>query len=342
MLISITQRGYVRRSAADAYRAQRSGRGVTGHATREEDEVLILFPARTLDTILFFSDRGKVYSEKAYQIPDAARAAKGVAIGNILSLESGERITAAVAVPDFSAAEYCSMATRRGRVKRLALSEFASVRPSGLIAITLEEDDELGWVRLTRGKDEIILVTEAGKALRFSETAIRPMGRAAGGVTGIALQKGDFVAGMEVVEPDGELLVMTRCGYGKRTPLADYPAKGRATGGVATIDQRSLKKTGSITVVRVVKEGDDLTLISANGMVVRKRIADIPRSGRATRGSVLIKLQEGDSLASAARISAADLREVGAGEMEQESRSRSEASEGRGDALSDQQAEGAQ
>ena len=313
VLISITQQGYVKRSAANTFKAQgRGGRGVTGHTTKDEDEILILFPARTLDTILFFSDRGKVYSEKAYQIPDASRTAKGIPIVNVLALDASERITAAVTVPDFAAAEYCTLATRGGRVKRLKLSEFASVRPSGVIAITLDEKDELGWARLTHGGDEIILVTENGQALRFSETTLRPTGRSAAGVTGIGLHKGDAVAGMEVIEPDGDLLVVTAKGYGKRSPLADYPAKGRATGGVATIDQKSLGKIGRITVVRVVQEADDLTMMSANGVVLRTRVTDVPKSGRATRGHVLIKLQEGDSLASVARISAADLQKAGA------------------------------
>lgn len=317
VLISITQRGYVKRSAADAFKAQgRGGRGVSGHATKDEDEILILFPARTLDTILFFSDRGKVYSEKAYQIPDSSRSAKGIPIVNVLAMGAQERITAAVAVPDFAAAEFCSMATRGGRVKRLTLSEFASVRPSGLIAITLEEKDELGWARLTHGQDEIILVTEAGQALRFSETSIRPTGRAAAGVAGIGLRKGDFVAGMEVVEPEGDLLVVTSHGYGKRSPLSEYPSKGRATGGVATIDQKNLGKIGRITVVRVVQPADDLTLMSASGLVLRTRVANVPRAGRATRGNVLIKLQEGDSLASVARIAASDLNKAGAAKME--------------------------
>ncbi len=186
------------------------------------------------------------------------------------------------------------------------------MRPSGVIAITLDEKDELGWARLTHGGDEIILVTENGQALRFSETTLRPTGRSAAGVTGIGLHKGDAVAGMEVIEPDGDLLVVTAKGYGKRSPLADYPTKGRATGGVATIDQKSLGKIGKITVVRVVQEVDDLTMMSANGVVLRTRVTDVPKSGRATRGHVLIKLQEGDSLASVARISAADLQKAGA------------------------------
>jgi DNA gyrase subunit A len=198
VLISITQRGYIKRVAAKAIRAQsRGGRGVTGHTTKDEDEVLYLFPARTLDTVLFFSDRGKVYSEKTYQIPDADRTGRGIPIVNVLALDAGETITAAVPVPDFNAAEYCVMATRRGRLKRLSLSEFASVRPAGVIAIGLEKGDRLGWVRLTHGADEIVLVTEKGQALRISEDQVRPMGRSASGVTGIRLEKGDLVTSME-------------------------------------------------------------------------------------------------------------------------------------------------
>ena len=208
VLISITQRGYIKRVAAKSFRLQnRGGRGVTGHATKQEDEVMFLFPARTLNTILFFSDKGKVYSEKSYQIPDADRTAKGIPIVNVLSMSPGETITAAVAVPDFVAAEYCTMATRNGKIKRVELSEFSSVRPSGLIAITLEEGDELGWARLTDGEDEIILVTEQGQALRYTEGSVRAMGRTASGVIGIGLKKGDHVASMEVLEEGGELVV---------------------------------------------------------------------------------------------------------------------------------------
>jgi DNA gyrase subunit A len=313
VLISITQRGYIKRVAAKSFKLQgRGGRGVTGHATKEEDEVLFLFPARTLDTILFFSDRGKVYSEKAYQIPDADRAARGIPVVNILSLEAGETITAALAVPDFVAAEYCTMVTRNGRVKRVMLSEFYSVRPSGLIAITLENGDELGWARLTDGEDEIILVTERGQALRFSEATVRPMGRMAGGVTGISLDKGDFVASMEVAEPGGDLLVVTSRGYGKRTPLTDYPLKGRATGGVVTIDQKALPQVGLIAAARVVQEADDVTIISGSGSVLRTHVKDIRRAGRGTRGVVLMSLERDDCVASLARIAAADLKRVGA------------------------------
>ena len=308
VLISLTQRGYIKRVAAKSFKlSTRGGRGVTGHTTKGEDEVLYLFPARTLDTILFFSDKGKVYSEKAYQIPDADRAAKGIPIVNVLSMGAGESITAAVAVPDFVAAEYCTMATRNGKVKRVELAEFSSVRPSGLIAITLEEGDELGWARLTDGEDEIILVTEHGQALRFSEASVRSMGRAAGGVNGIGLAQGDHVASMEVVEEAGELLVVTTAGFGKSTPLSEYPPKGRATGGVQTVDQKSLKSNGKIAAARVVQPMDELTIISAGGVVLRTRVKDVKHGGRITKSDLLISLEGEDYVASLARISTTDL-----------------------------------
>ena len=170
---------------ARLYRTQgRGGKGVTGHELREEDEVAYLFPARSLDTILFFSDRGKVYSEKAHRIPEADRADRGTTIANLLSVTQGETITAAVAVGTFESGEYCTMVTRNGKIKRVQLSEFEAVRPSGLVAITLEEGDVLGWVRVTTGSQEIILVTEKGQALRYSEKLVRPMGRPAAGVNG--------------------------------------------------------------------------------------------------------------------------------------------------------------
>lgn len=320
VLISFTQRGYIKRVKAEAFRAQgRGGRGVTGHTTKDEDEVVMLIPARTLDTVLFFSDRGKVYSERTYQIPDASRTGRGKSIMNVLPLMPHETITAAVPVPDFGAAKYCTMATRKGRVKRVALSKFSSVRPSGLIAITLDDGDELGWVRLTHGDDDIILVTEMGQALRFSEKRVRSMGRTASGVIGIRMKKGDCVASMEVVEPGGELLLVTTNGFGKRTPLSEYPVKGRATRGVQTINKKAMREIGTIASARVVQEADDLTIISAGGVVLRTKVKNVSRSSRITRGVILMKLQEGDSVASLARIADADLRQVGV-EQEQPSR----------------------
>ncbi len=318
VLVSITQRGYIKRVMAKTYRSQaRGGRGVQGHATKNEDEVVMLIPARTLDTLLFFSDRGKVYSERTYLIPDADRTGRGIPIVNVLALNSGESITAVVSVPDFAAAEYCMMVTRKGRAKRVELSEFSSVRPSGLIAISLADQDELGWVRLTQGDSEVILVTEQGQAVRFAEEEVRSMGRVAAGVIGIRLKKGDFVTGMEVVEPDADLLVVTTRGFGKRTPLDEYPTRSRATSGVQTIDKKAMSIVGGIAAARVVQDADELTLISAVGVVLRTKVMTISRSSRATRGVVLMNLQERDSVASVARISAADLQRVGAAGDEQ-------------------------
>ena len=308
VLLSITQLGYVKRVATKAFRAQiRGGRGVTGHTTKEEDVVLMAIPARTLQSILFFTNRGKVYSEKAYQIPDADRSAKGISIMNILALEAGETVTAAVAVPNFDKNHFCIMATKKGRIKRLSLDEFASVRPSGLIAINLDEGDELNWARLTNGNNEVILVTEKGQALRYAEGQVRPTGRSSAGVNSISLGRGDNVTSMEVIEPGGDLMVITTRGYGKRTSLAEYPAKSRATKGVKSIDQKSLNKIGSIVSARIVQEADDLTIISGNGVVLRTKVKDISRTGRATREVLLIHLQEGDSVASMARMAEAEL-----------------------------------
>jgi DNA gyrase subunit A len=310
VLVTITQRGYIKRVAARIYRTQaRGGKGVSGSELREEDEVELIFPSRALNTILFFSDRGKVYSEKAHRIPDADRNDRGSPVANVISVSAGETVTAAVAVPSFEAGAFCTMVTRRGKIKRVSLKEFESVRPSGLVAITLDEGDELDWVRATTGKQEVILVTEHGQALRFSETKVRSMGRPAAGVTGIRLKEGDAVTSAEVVDPDGDLLVVTVNGYGKRTPLKEYTPKGRATGGIATIAQKTMKVTGSIAAARVVRDGDDLTIITSGGMAMRTEVKEIRRAGRATMGTHVINLKEGDSVASIARIAAEDLPE---------------------------------
>ena len=313
VLISLTERGYIKRVAAAAFKSQsRGGRGVMGHTMKEEDEVVMLIPARSLDAMLFFSDKGKVYSERVYQIPDADRAAKGIPLVNVLALDANEHVTAAIAVSSFAAHGYCVLATARGKVKRVDLEEFASVRPSGLIAMTLGEGDTLGWARLTSGKDEVIFVTENGQALRFSEDKIRAMGRSAAGVQGIRLKKGDAVTSMDVIQPNGSLLIVTTNGFGKQTPLKDYTAKGRATGGNFTIDQKAIPVTGKIAAARVVQMTDDLTIITANGVALRLKVKDVKQAGRATRGVHLIKPQEGDSVASVARIAVEELKKVGA------------------------------
>jgi len=302
VLIQLTERGYIKRLPVKAFRAQaRGGKGVTGMQTREEDAVQYIFSTRTLHHVLFFSDKGKVYHLRAFEVPDADRTAKGVPLVNLIALGENERVTAAVAVPGFDPKSFFTMCTRNGRIKRVSAEEFEAVRPSGIIAISLDEGDVLGWVKLTRGDQDVVIVTERGQALRFSSRLVRPMGRAAAGVTAMRLGREDFIVSMEAIVPDGELLVVTAKGFGKRTPLEQYPAKGRATGGVKTMANR-LEETGPIASARVVLPDDEVTLITAGGIALRTAVSNIARSGRSTRGVRVISLQDGDSVASIARI----------------------------------------
>ena len=303
VLVSITQKGYVKRVSETTYRSQgRGGRGVIGQSMRDEDEVKFFLRCHTLSILLFFSDKGKVYSEKVWQLPEEGRTGRGIPIFNIINIDPDEKITAIVPVADFNDASFCTMATVQGRVKRVELAQFQAVRPSGLIAISLEEDDHLGWVCLTSGKDEIVLVTQNGQALRYPETEIRAMGRPAMGVIGIRTRPGDQLAALEVVEPDGYLLVVTEKGYGKRTPLSEYAPKGRGTMGVMTIDKYALKSVGHISEARVVQENDEVSLISSHGIVIRVAVKDISVQNRATRGVTIMHLEKGDTVAALARI----------------------------------------
>lgn len=303
VLVSITQKGYVKRVSETTYRSQgRGGRGVIGQSMRDEDEVKFFLRCHTLSTLLFFSDKGKVYSEKVWQLPEEGRTGRGIPIYNVINIAPEEKITAIVPVADFEEAAFCTMATVKGRVKRVDLAEFQSVRPSGLVAISLHEDDQLGWVCLTSGEDEILLVTRNGQALRYAETEIRVMGRPAMGVIGIRMRPGDRLAGLEVIEPEGYLLVVTQKGFGKRTPFTEYSAKGRGTMGVATIDKRAINTVGPITEARIVKENDEISLISSHGIVIRMAVKDISIQGRATRGVRIMHLEEGATVAALARI----------------------------------------
>jgi DNA gyrase subunit A len=302
VLIFITREGYVKRVAAAAYRTQgRGGKGVTGMTTRETDDVKHLFAAGSLDSILFFSDRGKVYQERAYQIPDAGRAAKGIPLHSVLTLESGESVTAAVAVPDFEDVKYCTMVTRLGRIKRVEVSAFETVRPSGLIAITLDEGDQLGWVKLTTGNQEMLIVTAQGQSIRFREEEVRAMGRTAAGVNAIKLREGDVIAGVAAIsDPDAHLLVVTQNAYGKRTHLSEYPTQSRYGLGVRTLAHND--KTGPIIAARVVKPGDHLTLITSGGKALRTTVDEITTIGRSTQGVQLMNLAESDTLVSIALL----------------------------------------
>ncbi|MDY7078186.1 MAG: DNA gyrase subunit A [Chloroflexota bacterium] len=306
VLITITQRGYVKRVPVGSYQVQRRGRrGMKGMTTRDEDAILYTFSARTLDSILFFSNRGKVYRERVYQIPGADRTAKGVLLAGILSLDADERITAAVAMSNGEQDGGLVMVTRQGRAKRIQLSEFNSVRSSGLIAIRLETGDELGWVNLTRGDQDIIIVTEQGQALRFRGDTVRSMGRAAAGVNAIKLAPDDYVVSVCVVDSgadsETDLLIITTKGYGKRVSLDEFSVKGRYGQGVRCIGG-DRGRTGAIAAARVVCLDDEVTIVSAGGMVLRASASDIPRKGRATVGARVMDLKAGDEVSSVAVV----------------------------------------
>lgn len=312
VFVSITNRGYVKRVSDNAYRLQgRGGRGVLGQSIRGEDEVLFLERANTLDTILFFTDLGKVYSGRVFELPEESRQGRGIPLVNFINLDPDERVTALLSVEDFSRAKYCTLATEKGRVKRILLSEFINVRPSGLIAIRLNEDDKLGWVRQTSGTDDLLLVTNQGKALRFHENQIRPTGRTTMGVSGIRLRGNDTLASMEVVEPGGYLMVITERGQGKRTDLDEYIPKTRGTLGVTTISQAARGEIGDIAEARIVQESDEVTLISKGGIVLRTKVSDISVQGRSTQGVKVMGLDGGDTLAAATRITAQELLDAG-------------------------------
>jgi DNA gyrase subunit A len=301
VLVSITQKGYIKRTPVAAYRVQgRGGRGLIGMSTRDEDQLIHLFAAGTLNHILFFSDRGKVYSERTFEIPEYDRTAKGVSLMNILPLMSDEKITVALPVHDFAEAEYLTMITRKGRIKRVRVSAFENVRSTGLIAINLTEDDALGWVKMTAGEQDLIVVSEQGRGIRFSEEDVRAMGRTAAGVYAMRLAEDDQLTGADVVSPDDDLLLITEKGYGKRTPLSHYRQQSRYGKGVRAMMLGPL--TGKIVSARVVAEDDEVTFISANGIILRTSTNTISRQGRHSRGVSVMDLKENDIIASVAIV----------------------------------------
>lgn len=299
VLVSITQRGYISRVPLTSVR--RTATGSKSVQTREEDAVQYLFPANTRDTLLIFTNKGKAYPLRAHQAPDVERTPKGLPLNNFLSFEQNERVTSAVAVSDFSQAEFLTMATNLGRAKRTPLAEFDGIRSAGVAAINLSEGDELGWARLTHGDGELMFVTEQGQAMRCKEEDVPVQGRAAGGVYGIKLNEGDKVASMDVVQPDGFLLIVTQKGFGKRTPIKEYSVQGRNTKGVSTLG-RDPARAGVIAAARVANEDDDVTIIATSGHVLRARVANLPKSKRTSKETEVMKLKEGDAVASIARL----------------------------------------
>ena len=308
VLISYSAGAYIKRMAADTFRAQgRGGRGIKGMTTRGDDEVMNLFFARTLDNILFFTNKGRVYSSRVYELPEGSRTSRGAHIANVLSLQSDETVTTMLVVPDFGQANYITLLTRRGRIKRVEASAFANIRSVGLLAMGLDEGDSLDFAKLTHGGQDFLVVSRNGKALRFDERTVRPMGRTAAGVMAIRLLEGDEVISLEIVQPGGELFVLHEHGWGKRVPLEEYPSKGRHTQGVLTTDITYLPEIGRIVSARVVHPQDQITVITSNGIVLRTKVDGVSIRGRATRGVRVVNLGEGDSVAALAVLYFDDL-----------------------------------
>jgi DNA gyrase subunit A len=298
VVITISGRGYIKRQPVATYRRQhRGGKGIIGHVTREEDAVEHLIVATTHDWALFFTNRGRVFSAKVHSIPDASRQAKGIPIINLpgVQVEAGEVPMATITLKDFTPGSYLVLATRQGKIKKTPLEQFDRVRSTGIRAITIDDKDELAWVDVSTGEDDVIIATAQGKLARFGEGEVRPMGRDAAGVIGIRLaRKGDSVVGMSVVQPDADLLVLSETGYGKRVSLGEFRVKHRGGQGVGLMSLEG-KKTGDIAAVQQVTELDEeLLLISAQGQVIRTETNSINRYSSSARGVIVMRLAEGD------------------------------------------------
>jgi DNA gyrase subunit A len=300
MVVTITQGGYIKRLPVSTYRQQRrGGRGIVG-VEAKEDQVKDIYVASTHDYMLFFSNTGKVYWRKVYEIPTAGRYSRGKAMVNLLEEAANERITATLAVRDFSEERYVFFATKQGKVKKTPLSAFSNPRRGGILAISLAEGDELVEVELTDGRQEILLATRYGKAIRFSEQDVRAMGRTAMGVTGITLRRKDEVVGVEVVKPGTTILAVTENGYGKRTPIEEYPLQRR--GGKGVINIIPSVRNGLVVGVLSVLDSDEVVLTSAKGVVIRLKAKEISVMGRNTQGVRLMKLEEGDRVVALAKV----------------------------------------
>jgi len=306
VVVTLSNRGFVKRVPSQLYTPQhRGGKGIIGMVTRENDAVRLLVVADTHDSLLFFTNRGKVFRLKCYEIPaGSSRTAKGLAVINLFPITEGERVTDVVAVTAFSPDTYLLMATRSGEVKKTASEKFVAVRSSGLIAMDVEEGDELVTARLATDQDDIIMVTERGQSIRFAISSLRTSLRTSGGVYGIRLASGDRVVGIEVAHPEGFLLVVTANGFGKLTPVSDYPRQHRAGSGVRTF--KLTEKTDKVAVARVVSLSEQVMIISADGIVIHTPVKEkdpkkgITTQGRSTQGVKIMRLDAGDKVVAAA------------------------------------------
>ncbi len=289
VIITLTHQGYIKRLPEDTYKTQRrGGKGITGLSTKNEDFVENLFITSTHDTLLFFTNKGRVYSKKAYEIPEASRHARGMAIINMLELENKENVSAVIPISSFNNEDNLIMVTRKGIIKKTELDKFYNIRKTGIIGITLNEEDELIGVRKTNGNDEIMIVTKNGIAIRFDEKDVRNMGRTAIGVRAIKLKNDDEVVAMDLVSETGSLLVVSEYGYGKRTALKDYRLQNR--GGVGLITYKIKDKTGNLVAAKVIEDSDEIIMISLNGIILRLKSNEISEMGRSTQGVTLMKI----------------------------------------------------
>ncbi|MFC1648073.1 DNA gyrase subunit A [Nanoarchaeota archaeon] len=301
VVVTITNTGYIKRLPLDTYRAQRrGGTGIIGAKTKEDDYIEDLFVSNTHSYLLVFTDKGKVYWTKVYKIPTQSRTGKGLPIVNLLNVEKGEKIQAVISVREFDDKHHILTATKKGIVKKTNLSAYSNPRKGGIIALTMDDDDELINAKLTDGTKQVILAMGQGNAVRFHENQVRPMGRTARGVIGARLGKGDKVIDMVICEDDKKLLTITENGYGKKTPVSDYRLINR--GGKGVINIKTTERNGNVIAVKSVEDNDELIVISKNGIVIRTRAAEISTIGRNTQGVRIMRLKEGDKVMSAAMI----------------------------------------
>lgn len=307
--VTISHEGYIKRVSLTVYRTQgRGGRGVRATDNKEGDWLEHLFIASTHDYLLFFTTRGRVLWLRVFDIPSMSRTSKGRAIVNLLELSREEKITSVLSVREFTSDQYIIMCTKAGVIKKTSLDAFSHPRSAGIIAISLDESDTLINVELTHGTNDIILATQDGMAIRFSEEDVRPMGRTARGVKGITLRSGDEVVDMAVVDPQGDVLTVCENGYGKRTPIEDYRKQTR--GGIGIINIKASDRNGRVVGAKSVNDKDQLMLITRNGIVIRFSLKDIRPIGRNTQGVRMIKVEDGDSLMAIAKVVPEEEEEV--------------------------------
>ncbi|MDR5612344.1 MAG: DNA gyrase C-terminal beta-propeller domain-containing protein, partial [Arsenophonus sp.] len=301
VVVNLSHQGYVKYQPLSDYEAQRrGGKGKSAARIKEEDFIERLLVANTHDTILCFSSRGRLYWMKVYQLPEASRGARGRPIVNLLPLEQNERITAILPVREFDDGHYVFMATASGTVKKTSLKDFSRPRSAGIIAVNLNDGDELIGVDLTAGKNEVMLFSAGGKVVRFAENAVRPMGRTATGVRGIKLQAGDKVVSLIVPRGEGDILTVTENGYGKRTEQSEYPTKSRATQGVISI--KVSERNGNVVGAIQVEKTDQIMMITDAGTLVRTRVAEVSIVGRNTQGVTLIRTAEDEKVVGLQRV----------------------------------------